>query len=96
MKSARHLLLSAIIPCICFPALASEQFENLLTTQAESGVLAGWKAFHEDPGTRTGDVWKLADGVLTCKGSPVIYGCSSLSLFFLISRVLRFNALASS
>ncbi|MBN1422549.1 MAG: DUF1080 domain-containing protein [Planctomycetes bacterium] len=43
----------------------------LLTEQTPAGELAGWKSFHETPGTKTGDVWTLgADGVLICKGTP--------------------------
>lgn len=46
---------------------------ELLTAQGESGRLSGWKSFHEDPNAKTGDVWKLADGVLVCKGTPKGY-----------------------
>jgi len=46
---------------------------ELLTTQSLSGELAGWKAFHEDPQAKTGDVWKLTDGVLSCRGAPKGY-----------------------
>ncbi len=47
---------------------------NLIGSQSESGELAGWKSFHEDPKAQTGDVWKLADqGVLVCKGTPKGY-----------------------
>ncbi len=61
--------------CLFSPAAepCSAQPVDLLTTQSESGELAGWKSFHEKPGTKTGDVWKLDDGVLVCKGSPKGY-----------------------
>ena len=53
--------------------LKAEEGKPLLTTQNPDGTLAGWNSFHEDPKAATGDVWKLADGVLTCKGSPKGY-----------------------
>ena len=49
---------------------AAEPSEKLLTTQTASGDLAGWKAFHQEADTQTGDVWQLSDGVLSCKGTP--------------------------
>jgi hypothetical protein len=43
----------------------------LLTEQGPDGEFSGWKSYHETPGTRTADVWRLQpDGVLICKGSP--------------------------
>jgi len=43
----------------------------LLTAQGPDGELAGWKSFHETPGTKTGEVWTLGtDGILVCKGKP--------------------------
>ncbi|NUQ61074.1 MAG: DUF1080 domain-containing protein [Pirellulales bacterium] len=46
----------------------------LVTKQDASGELAGWKSFHETAGTKTGDVWKLADdGALVCRGNPKGY-----------------------
>jgi hypothetical protein len=57
-----------------FPAGAAEKegaCTPLLTSQADSGELAGWKSFSEDPTVKTGDVWRLGPGgVLTCKGKP--------------------------
>jgi hypothetical protein len=44
---------------------------ELLTTQSPDGEFPGWKSFHEQPGTRTAEVWKLQpDGVLVCTGKP--------------------------
>ena len=41
---------------------------------AADGEIAGWKSYHQTPGTKTGDVWKLQpDGVLVCKGQPLGY-----------------------
>jgi hypothetical protein len=46
----------------------------LLTKQTADGEIAGWKSFHETPGTRTDQVWKLGtDGVLVCQGKPLGY-----------------------
>ncbi len=43
----------------------------LLTEQRPDGEFPGWKSFHEAPGARTADVWRLQpDGVLMCKGAP--------------------------
>lgn len=48
--------------------------ENLLPAQTATGEIPGWMSFHDKPGTRTGDVWKLgSDGVLVCKGQPLGY-----------------------
>ena len=49
------------------------QPRDLLTAQSALGELVGWKSFHEKAGTKTGDVWKLTDGVLVCKGAPKGY-----------------------
>jgi hypothetical protein len=68
-------LLSAILG-FAFAAitLSAAPATNLLTRQGADGEIAGWKSFHEQPGTKTGDVWKLgADGVLTCRGEPKGY-----------------------
>lgn len=43
----------------------------LLTEQGADGEFPGWKSFHEEPGAKTGEVWRLGpEGVLVCKGSP--------------------------
>jgi hypothetical protein len=55
-------------------ASAEQTGRRLFTTQSANGEIAGWKSFHADPNTKTGDVWKLsADGVLLCKGTPQGY-----------------------
>ena len=54
------------------PAADRVEGTPLLTAQAEDGMIAGWKSFH-DPLIKTGEVWKLADGVLSCKGLPKGY-----------------------
>ncbi len=42
-----------------------------IEAQGADGEFPGWKSYHEHPGTRTSDVWKLQpDGVLVCKGTP--------------------------
>lgn len=57
------LLLLAVLPSI--PA------QDLLTRQTADGEIENWTSFHEEAGTRTGDVWTLGnDGVLVCKGTP--------------------------
>ena len=44
---------------------------QLLTKQSPDGEFPGWKSFHETPGAKTADVWRLQpDGVLVCKGTP--------------------------
>jgi hypothetical protein len=43
----------------------------VLNAQQPDGEFAGWKSFHEQPGTKTADVWQLQPGgVLVCKGTP--------------------------
>ncbi|NLX97289.1 MAG: DUF1080 domain-containing protein [Rhodopirellula sp.] len=49
----------------------------LLERQDPSGEVAGWKSFHEEAGTKTGDVWKLTDdGAVVCRGNPKGYLCT--------------------
>ena len=44
---------------------------HLLKEQGADGEFPGWKSFHETPGVRTADVWRLQpDGVLVGKGTP--------------------------
>jgi hypothetical protein len=50
---------------------AATQAIRLFTEQRPDGEFPGWKSFHETPGTRTAEVWKLQpDGALVCKGQP--------------------------
>lgn len=52
-------------------AARADRPANLLARQDPNGEIAGWKSYHEQPGTVTGQVWKLsADGVLACRGTP--------------------------
>jgi hypothetical protein len=45
-----------------------------LSVQSPAGEFPGWKSFSAEPGTTTGQVWKLAaDGVLACRGKPLGY-----------------------
>ena len=68
------LSLTLILPLVVVSVVsAADPCEKLLTTQTASGDLVGWKAFHEGAATRTGDVWQLSDGVLSCKGTPKGY-----------------------
>jgi len=47
---------------------------KLIMAQDNSGELAGWQSYNEDPKAKTGDVWRLtADGVLVCRGTPKGY-----------------------
>ena len=56
---------------------AAERAVNLLVRQDADGRVVGWKAYHEEPGAATGQVWKLsADGVLVCRGTPRGYLCT--------------------
>ena len=68
-------LLSAVLGfTLSLTAVSGTPATNLLTRQNADGEIAGWKSFHEQPGTKTGDVWKLdGDGVLTCRGEPKGY-----------------------
>lgn len=43
---------------------------DVLTAQDASGELTGWQFFAEKEATKTGDVWSLRDGVLSCRGTP--------------------------
>ena len=67
MKYTHSLSLGLIVL-----AAASTLFaEDLLTHQHADGEIAGWTSFHEEAGTKTGDVWTLCDdGTLICKGTP--------------------------
>jgi len=50
-----------------------DQSRELLVAQEPNGEFPGWKSFLEDPKAKTGDVWRLVDGVLFCKGTPKGY-----------------------
>lgn len=65
---------SAIVLFLGGPLPAANTVEGtpLLTVQAQDGTIAGWKSFH-DPLVKTDEVWKLAEGVLSCKGLPKGY-----------------------
>jgi len=73
-------LFVAVIACslsvLVTTAPAEELGKPLLTEQTASGELVGWRSFHQEPATSTGAVWRLADGVLVCKGSPLGYICT--------------------
>ncbi len=77
----KHIAPAVIFPVLLVfvstgPTAADEQGAkgcDLLTVQNEAGELAGWKSFHETAGTKTGDVWRLSDGVLICTGTPKGY-----------------------
>lgn len=59
---------------------------RLLSRQEADGEFPGWMSFHEQPGTKTGDVWHLQpDGVLVCQGTPrgYLYTAQSYSNFVL-------------
>lgn len=63
----------AVLAMFAAPA-AAEKPQKLLTVQEPSGEFPGWKSFHEQAGTRTGEVWRLnAEGVLSCRGTPKGY-----------------------
>ncbi len=67
------LLLTTIV-CQTVPAAEPpDQGIDLLASFPKPGKDIAWKAISEDPKTRLGDVWKLADSVLICKGTPKGY-----------------------
>lgn len=79
----RWILMIAVTAMVLFlvgPLSAADRVEGtpLLMTQAQDGTIAGWKSFH-DPMAKTGEVWKLAEGVLSCKGLPKGYLCTEKS-----------------
>jgi len=80
MKSKLLLVAVMASPILFFAmtvaAPAAEPGERLLTEQTASGELVGWRSFHEEADTPTAAVWKLADGVLACKGMPLGYICT--------------------
>ncbi len=70
-------LVSFFVICSVARAASDEEQQTplkLLTQmfkqQEPTGELPGWKWFCEDPEVKVGDVWKLDQGVLTCKGKP--------------------------
>jgi hypothetical protein len=76
------ILLAQAAPVPAAPA-------SLLSSQQADGEFVGWNTFHETPGTKTGDVWRLQpDGVLVCRGVPrgYLYTSQTYSNF-----VLRFE-----
>jgi hypothetical protein len=77
MRWILMLAASTIVLFLSGPLPAADRVEGtpLLTVQTRDGTIAGWKSFH-DPLVKTAEVWKLADGVLSCKGSPKGYLCT--------------------
>ncbi len=70
----RAMLALAASGFVILPAAAQTRPQKMLTVQDASGEFPGWKSFHEQPGTKTRDVWQLGpDGVLTCRGTPKGY-----------------------
>ena len=67
---------SILLLATVMAAPAAEPGKRLLTEQTDSGELVGWRSFHQEPDTPTGAVWRLADGVLVCKGSRLGYICT--------------------
>ena len=46
---------------------------DMFNPPAGSSNRVAWKAFHEDPQADVQAIWKFADGVMVCKGSPKGY-----------------------
>jgi len=71
MTRATVLALCFIVAAAC---RAGAEEIDLLTTQTPDGEIAGWRSYHEAPGAKTGEVWRLQpDGVLVCAGKPKGY-----------------------
>ena len=66
MKKPSIIPLIALSIVIAQPGVASPQGEALLAKPLKGS----WKFFSEDPDATLADVWKVEDGVLTCKGTP--------------------------
>lgn len=67
----RFAKLLAMLSLMAASATRAERPIDLLMRQASDGEIAGWKSYHEQPGTTTAQVWTLsADGVLACCGTP--------------------------
>jgi hypothetical protein len=65
--SSRFVQIGSHVKQVWFDRPAMAQ----LAQQRPDGEFPGWRSFHETPGCRTADVWRLQpDGVLLCKGTP--------------------------
>lgn len=74
MKILSVVLLFASAAVVTIRPSYGQDSIPLVERQLPSGELAGWKSFHEDPATKTADVWTLTeDGILVCKGIPKGY-----------------------
>lgn len=74
MKILSVVLLFASAAVVTIRPSCGQDSIPLVERQLPSGELAGWKSFHEDPATKTADVWTLTeDGILVCKGIPKGY-----------------------
>lgn len=76
MKKTRSALLLSTLAWLlsaCTGSAETPRPTKLLTAQSPNGELAGWKSFSGDPKATTGTVWRLSDGVLICKGTPMGY-----------------------
>ncbi len=75
-STLRRSLAPFLILATCLPISAAERAAreiDLLAAFEGTGESVAWKSFSEDPQTGLGDVWKLADGVLICRGTPKGY-----------------------
>jgi len=58
---------------LCLPLCANVMGEDLLQDAKGNDSLDRWECFDDPAVKRAEDVWRLEDGVLTCKGTPKGY-----------------------
>ncbi len=74
MKRYLCLVLILLLPWVlAVRAPAAEREIDLLSAPSGAKDAATWKYFSDDSQSKFDDVWKLDDGVLTCKGAPLGY-----------------------
>ena len=65
------LLLAAVAAGL--PESLSADEIDMFFAPTTSGKVVAWKFFSEDPNAKMADVWEIADGLITCKGTPKGY-----------------------
>ena len=64
------ILCAAVLPCV--PGCTTEKTAEPTGT-ALSESLAPWDCYIAEPGVTRDDVWKLENGILVCRGTPLGY-----------------------
>jgi len=73
LRTLSLLLVVCVAPLRSTPAAEPARELDLLQPPPTAREGSAWKYYSGDPKSKMEDVWTLADGVLTCKGTPLGY-----------------------